>query len=315
MSNFWKNLPKPFTVLAPMEDVTSFAFRETVATLLPKPDVMFTEFTNVEALTSAGFEKTIQRLKFSENQRPIVAQIWGIDPESFYKSACIVHKLNFDGIDINMGCPERSVVKSGAGAAMINDQNLAKEAIEAVKKGAGNLPVSVKTRIGFKSIVTEEWITFLLEQKIDTLSIHGRTAKQASEGEVSWQEIEKAVKIKNEISPETVLVGNGDITSYSEAIELSKKYGLDGVMIGRGIFKNPWVFDKSSKPKKHTKEEYISILLKQMELNEITRNSEKSFEPMKKFFKMYINNFKGASILRKRLMETKNYQEAKKLLT
>jgi nifR3 family TIM-barrel protein len=314
MTNFWKSLPRPFTVLAPMEDVTNFAFREIVATILPKPDVMFTEFTNVEALTSEGFDKTIPRLSFSENQRPIVAQIWGINPESFYKSALLIKKLKFDGIDINMGCPERSVVKSGAGAAMINDQNLAREVINAVKKGAGDLPVSVKTRIGFKSVVTTEWITFLLEQKIDVLSIHGRTAKQMSKGSADWDEVKKAVEIRDKVSPETLIIGNGDVESYSQVVDIQKKYGVDGVMIGRGIFKNPWVFDKTPKPKKHTGEEYIDILLKHLKLNEETGNSLKSFEPMKKFFKMYINNFKGASILRQRLMETKNYQEANSLL-
>lgn len=314
MTNFWKNLPQPFTVLAPMENVTDFAFREIVAKYLPKPDVMFTEFTNVEALTSAGFEKTIPRFNFSPKQKPIVAQIWGLDPEAFYKSAKLVQKLKFDGIDINMGCPDRAVIKAGAGSALINNKNLAKEIITAVKKGAGNLPVSVKTRIGFKSVVTSEWITFLLEQKIDALSIHARTAKQMSKGKPDWDEIKKAVEIKNQTAPNTVIIGNGDVESYSQVIEVHKKYGVEGVMIGRGIFKNPWVFDKSPKSKKHTQEEYTAVLLKHISLNEKTRNDPKSFEPMKKFFKMYINNFKGASILRQRLMETKNYSEAKKIL-
>jgi len=314
MTNFWKNLPQPFTILAPMENVTDFVFREIVATVLPKPDVLFTEFTNVEALTSEGFENTIPRLNFSEIQRPIVAQIWGTTPESFYKSALLVQKLKFDGIDINMGCPDRAVLKGGAGAALINNKSLVKEIISAVKKGADKLPVSIKTRIGVKSVVTSEWITFLLEQKIDALTIHGRTAKQMSKGSADWNEIKKAVEIRNEISPETLIIGNGDVESYSQVIDIHKKYGVNGVMVGRGIFKNPWVFDKSLEPKKHTKEQYIAVLLKHISLNEKTRNDEKSFEPMKKFFKMYLNNFKGASILRQRLMETKNYSEANKLL-
>jgi len=314
MTNFWKNLPLPFTVLAPMEDVTNFAFREIVATLLPKPDVMFTEFTNVEALTSEGFEKTIPRLSFSENQRPIVAQIWGINPKSFYKSALLIQKLKFDGIDINMGCPERSVVKSGAGAAMIDDQNLAREVISAVKKGAGNLPVSVKTRIGFKSVVTTEWITFLLEQKIDALSIHGRTAKQMSKGSADWDEVKKTVEIRDRVSPETLIIGNGDVENYSQVVNIQKKYGVDGVMIGRGIFKNPWVFDPTTLPSHRASCDYINLLLKHMDLCEKTNSNPKAFEPMKKFFKMYINNFKGASILRQKLMETKNFDAARKIL-
>jgi tRNA-dihydrouridine synthase len=314
MTNFWKSLPQPFTILAPMENVTDFVFREIVSTILPKPDVLFTEFTNVEALTSDGFEKTIKRLKFSNVQRPIVAQIWGVDPESFYKSARLIQKLNFDGIDINMGCPDRAVLKGGAGAALINNRGLVKEIITVVKKGAGNMPISIKTRIGVKSVVTSEWITFLLEQKIDALTIHGRTAKQMSKGSADWNEIKKAVEIRNEISPDTLIIGNGDVESNSQVIDIHKKYGVNGVMVGRGIFKNPWVFDKSRGPKKHIEKEYIAVLLKHISLNEKTRNDPKSFEPMKKFFKMYINGFKGASILRQRLMETKNYSEANKLL-
>lgn len=312
MTNFWKSLPHPFTVLAPMENVTDFVFREIVATTLPKPDVMFTEFTNVEALTSKGFDKTIQRLKFSSIQRPIVAQIWGVNPKAFYESAKLIQKLKFGGIDINMGCPVREVIKGGAGAAMINNQGLAKEIIIAVKKGADKLPISIKTRIGVKSIVTPEWITFLLEQKIDALTIHGRTAKQMSKGKADWEEIKKAVVIRNRISPETLIIGNGDVESYSQVLDIHKKYGVDGVMIGRGIFKNPWVFDP--RQSKHLKEEYIKILLKHMEFNQKENTSPKAFEPMKKFFKMYINNFKGASILRQKLMETKDFDSARKIL-
>jgi tRNA-dihydrouridine synthase len=213
-----------------------------------------------------------------------------------------------------MGCPERSVVKSGAGAAMINNQNLVKEAISAVKKGAGNLPVSVKTRIGFKSVVTTDWITFLLEQKIDALTIHGRTAKQMSKGTTDWDEIKKAIEIRDRVSPETLIIGNGDIESYSQAVDFQKKYGVDGVMIGRGIFKNPWVFDPTTLPSHRASCDYINLLLKHMDLCEKTNSNPKAFEPMKKFFKMYINNFKGASILRQKLMETKNFDAARKIL-
>lgn len=314
MTNFWKSLPQPFSVLAPMENVTDYVFREIVVNNLPKPDVMFTEFTNVEALTSEGFGNTIQRLKFSQKQRPIVAQIWGTDPQSFYKSAILIQKLKFDGIDINMGCPDRSVIKGGAGAAMINNMSLAKEIISAVKKGANKLPISVKTRLGTSPEKTTDWITFLLEQKLDTLTIHGRTAKQMSKGAADWEEIKKAVEIRNRIAPETLIIGNGDVESHSQIIDIAKKYGVNGVMVGRGIFKNPWVFDKSAKPKNHTKGEYIRVLLKHISLNESTRNDPKSFEPMKKFFKMYINGFKGASILRQKLMETKKFSESIKLL-
>lgn len=306
--NFWRKLPRPFTVLAPMENVTNFAFRQVVATKLPKPDVLFTEFTNVEALNSGGFERTIPRFTLSMSQKPIVAQIWGINPENYYKSAKLIEKLGFDGIDINMGCPDRAVVKIGACSALINNKSLAKEIIEAVKKGSKKLPISVKTRIGFKKIVTEEWITFLLEQNIDALTIHGRTVKEMSDVPANWDEIKKAVEIKNKISPKTVIVGNGDVKSYSEVIKRYKNYNVDGVMIGRGIFSNPWIFDKNDK--KHTPDEYKNILINHLKL----LDQEKYFDEVKKFFKMYICNFEGANKLRAKLMQTKSVKEALKLL-
>lgn len=306
--NFWRKLPRPFTVLAPMENVTNFAFRQVVATKLPKPDVLFTEFTNVEALNSGGFERTIPRFTLSMSQKPIVAQIWGTNPENYFKSAKLIEKLGFDGIDINMGCPDRAVVKIGACSALINNKYLAKEIIEAVKKGSKKLPISVKTRIGFKKIVTEEWITFLLEQNIDALTIHGRTVKEMSDVPANWDEIKKAVEIKNKISPKTVIVGNGDVINYSEVIKRYKNYNVDGVMIGRGIFSNPWIFDKNDK--KHTPDEYKNILINHLKL----LDQEKYFDEVKKFFKMYICNFEGANKLRAKLMQTKSVKEALKLL-
>lgn len=311
MTNFWAKLPRPFTALAPMEGVTDFAFRETVAAALPKPDVMFTEFTNVDALTSDGYEKTIPRFKFSENQKPIVAQIWGTNPDNFYKSAQVVQKIGFDGIDINMGCPDRAVTKIGAGAALIDNPELVKEIIIATKKGADKLPISIKTRIGYKTVVTEEWISFLFEQKIDAITIHARTGKQLSLVKADWREIGKAVELKDKISPNVRVIGNGDIESYTQAIEMHKKYRVDGVMIGRGIFKNPWVF--KPEPSVHNKNEYIQVLLKHLEIDN-EKNDPRSFEPMKKFFKMYINGFKGSKSLRAKLMETKNCEETRKIL-
>ena len=309
MSNFWKKLPKPFTVLAPMEGVTDFCFREVVSRFLPKPDVLFTEFTNVDALNSSGFEKTIYKLKFSKIQNPIVAQIWGTNPENFYKSAKLIEKLGFDGIDINMGCPDREVVKTGGGAKLINNHTLVNKIINTTREGAGNLALSVKTRIGYDKIITEYWISFLLEQKIDAISIHCRTAKQKSLGIANWKEIKKAVLLKNKISPNTVIIGNGDAKSYQEVLNKYEEFKPDGIMIGRGIFSNPWIFDKNDKGK-HTPKEYKDILIKHLNLYEPDQN----FDSLKKFFKMYINNFKGANKLRIELMNTKNVYEALKLI-
>ncbi|MSP13543.1 MAG: tRNA-dihydrouridine synthase [Chloroflexi bacterium] len=313
MINFWKQLPKPFLVLAPMENVTDFVFREIVSGL-PKPDVFFTEFTNAEALTSEGYVATIGKLKYSENQRPIVAQIWGRSPEALYKAARLVQEMEFDGIDINMGCPDKTVIKMGAGSAHINNRTLTKEVIEAVKAGANNLPLSIKTRIGFHQDITEEWTTFLFEQKINALIIHGRIAQQMSKGQANWQQVGHAVKIKNKISPETILIGNGDIKSFTEAHEMHKNHGVDGVMIGRGIFLNPWVFEKTLDIKLHQKEEYIELLLKHVRLYTEIWGDTKNFDVMKKFIKMYIKDFGGANQLRQNLMETKNSDQVEEIL-
>lgn len=309
MKNFWLKLPKPFTVLAPMEGVTDYIFREVVSRFLPKSDVLFTEFTNVDALNSDGFEKTIYKFKFSKIQRPIVAQIWGTDLKNFYKSAKLVKKLGFDGIDINMGCPDREVVKTGGGAKLINNHTLVSEIIKATKDGANNLPLSIKTRTGYDKVITKEWISFLLEQEIDAISIHCRTAKQKSLGIANWDEIKKAVFLKNKVSPNTIIIGNGDVKSYKEALRKCKTFGPDGVMIGRGIFSNPWVFDKNDTGK-HTSSEYKDILIKHLHLYKPDQN----FDSLKKFFKMYINRFRGAKELRIKLMNTKNVDEALKLL-
>lgn len=312
MSSFWTRLPKPFVVLAPMEDVTDFVFREVVANYLPRPDVMFTEFTNVEALNSEGFDKTIYRFKFSESQRPVVAQIWGLKPENYYKTAKIIVDMGFDGIDINMGCPDKAVVKIGACSALINNQPLAKEIILATKEGAKKLPVSVKTRIGLTEIVTKEWITFLLEQNLDAITIHGRTSKQMSDVPANWTEIGKAVQIRNKISPNTLLIGNGDVKNYNHGVELSKKYGIDGTMIATGMLSNPWAFKTTDK--KYNLEDNKRVLIRHLDLYDKTKESNKAYGVMKKFFKMYINNFDGASALRTKLMSTKTIDEALKIL-
>ena len=312
MKNFWKEIEKPFLVLAPMEGVTDFVFREIVATELPKPQVLMTEFTNVESLMSKGFDNTIIRFKFSEKQRPIVAQIWGMKPDNFYKSAKLIAELGFDGLDINMGCPVREIFKMGACAALINNRPLAKEIIEAVKKGANGLPISIKTRIGIKEAITEDWTGFLLEQKIDALIIHGRTVEQMSAVPADWNEIEKVVKLRDKISPDTLIIGNGDVESCAEAVSKYKEFGVDGVMIGRGIFHNPWVFEKGVKI--HKPEEYKKVLIKHLNLYEKTYKDVGNYHAMKKFFKMYINNFKGANQLRIKFMESNNYKEARALI-
>lgn len=202
--------------LAPMEDVTDAAFRQ-MATILPKPDVMFTEFTSADGLASAGKPRLIQKFMFTPKQRPIVAQIFGANPKTLQSAAKLVKDLGFEGVDINMGCPVKEVVAKGAGAALAKDFTLTRKIIAAVKHGAGDIPVSIKTRLGYDTVITEEWCGFLLEQNIAALAIHARIATQMSEGNANWKEIGKVVKLKNKISPQTIIMGNGDIKSYKEA--------------------------------------------------------------------------------------------------
>lgn len=309
MPNFWTKLVKPFTVLAPMDDVTDYAFRELVANHLPRPDVFFTEFTNAEGLVSSGRERVLRKFLYSEFQRPIVAQIWGVVPKNMTKAAEMVAEMGFDGVDINMGCPDKKVVKKGAGAGCICDLKKTKEIINSVKFGAREMPVSVKTRLGFNKIQTEEWVGFLLSCSIDALTIHGRIATQMSEGEANWEEIGKAVKIRDQVAPHTIIIGNGDIKSYAQALEMYKKYKVDGVMIGRGIFHNPWVFEKTENEILRDKKEYFDLFRKHIDIFDRTWGKTKNFATLKKFCKMYIKGFDGASELRERLMDAKCSEE------
>jgi len=309
--NFWQKLSKPFLVLAPMADVTDFVFREIVSET-NKPDVLFTEFTSADGLMFKGRNKVIKNLLFSEKQRPIVAQIWGILPENYFKATKLIHKLGFDGIDINMGCSDKGVIKKNAGAGIIKDFNLAKDIIDAVKQASDKMAISVKTRLGFDKIITSEWISFLLEQKIDAITVHGRIATEMSKNKANWNEIKKSVKIRNKIAPNTVVIGNGDIKSYKQAIEYSKKYKVDGVMIGRGIFSNPWIFEKEET--NYERQKYINLLLKHTRLYIETWGNTKNFNVLKKFYKMYVREFDGADLLRQKLMDCNNEKEVIKIV-
>lgn len=314
MSNFWQKLPKPFTVLAPMDDVTDIVFRQ-IVNETARPDVFFTEFTNSDGLNSVGNKIVARKLMFDKSQSPIVAQIWGEKPESMEKASGIILKMGFDGIDINMGCPVREVVKKGAGAGLIGKYDNAKKIIDAVKKGVKNkIPVSVKTRLGLSTNIAEEWTTFLLQQDLSTLTIHARTAKQQSKGEADWNEIGKIVEIRNRLSPDTLIIGNGDVKSYVEVLDKHNEYGVNGAMIGRGIFSDPWIFDSTSPRLRRDKPDYLNLLIKHLDLFQKTWGNDKNFAVMKKFFKMYINNFPHASELRVKLMECNNKDEVIKIL-
>lgn len=306
--NFWNKLPKPFFILAPMDGVTDTVFRQIVASQ-GKPDVFFTEFVPVEAILSKKGHKAIEQpLRYSENERPIVAQIWGSNPEYFYKSAQIIKKLGFDGIDINMGCPDKSAVKKGACAALIKNPKLAKEIIHSTIKGAGGLPVSVKTRIGFSSMDTENWVRELLQTPISALILHLRTVVELSKVPAHWDEISKAVRIRDELKSKALIVGNGDIESLEEAREKCKLYGIDSAMIGRGIFNNVRLFNDTDN-RELTSQQKIELLVKHLRLFKKIWGENRHFELMKKFVKCYVNNYRGAFDDRERLMRTKKLDE------
>jgi len=293
--------------LAPMEDVTDTVFRRIVAEAA-RPDIFFTEFASVDGLFSRGREAVIHRFDFTQEERPIIAQVWGSEPGLFYKAAKLVADMKFDGIDINMGCPVKSVLQHDAGAACIQDPERAAEIIAAAREGAGTLPLSVKTRLGYKKI-SEDWIPFLLEQHLDALTIHGRTAAELSKVPAHWDKIGEAVSLRNQMKVHTVILGNGDIADYAGAVTKCNEYGVDGVMIGRGIFHNLWAFDKTGESRMDDHKELFRIMQKHVTLFDETWGKHKNFAIMKKFFKIYVQGFDGASEMREQLFRLESADE------
>ncbi|MBI2019347.1 tRNA-dihydrouridine synthase [Candidatus Daviesbacteria bacterium] len=302
--NFWKKLKKPILILAPMEGVTDTVFRQIVVSV-GKPDVFFTEFVPVDALFSKGQEKILASLKFTKKERPVVAQIWGTDPEKFCLAAQMLSKLKFDGIDINMGCPDKNAVKSGACAALLKNFKLAQEIITATIKGSKGLPVSVKTRIGYKEINTENWVTALLQTPVSALTLHLRTVFEMSKVPAHWDELKSVLKIRENLKSKALIIGNGDIKTIQEAKDKCKEYKIDGAMIGRGIFENVWLFNESIDVSKITPKHKIKLLQKHLQLFKKTYGGSRHFELMKKFVKCYVSGFDGASEKRIQLMQTK----------
>lgn len=309
--HFWKQLQKPAFVLAPMADVTDAAFRRIIAKY-GKPHVIWTEFVSCDGLMSPGRERLLRDLEYTENERPIVAQIFGAKPENFQKTAELVKSLGFDGIDINMGCPEKNIQKQGSCAALIKVPELAKEIIAAAKEGAGGLPVSVKTRIGYHKNEIETWLPALLEAKPAAITLHARTKKEMSDVPARWDVIARAVEIRNREGSETLILGNGDVKTLADAENKVKETGVDGVMIGRGIFGNPWLF--SGREDEPPLEEKFRVMLEHTFLFEEFFLGIKNFSIMKKHYKAYVEGFPGAKELRVRLMETQNAREVESIV-
>ena len=303
-----------------MEDVTDTVFRRIVAEH-GRPDLFFTEFINADGLCSAGRDAVIHRLKYTKTERPIIAQIWGNSPDTYLKACQDIQTLGFDGIDINMGCPVKKITKNGACSALIENPTLAAELIRSAREGARGLPVSVKTRIGFKTKKTEQWITFLLEQGLDALTIHGRIAKDMSDIPADWAEIGKGVILRNRISPKTVIIGNGDVMNMRQAASMVQRHRVDGIMIGRGILHNLFLFrerwagsamaprfaDLKPETKLQFLDQHISLFREEW-------GDKKNFNIMKKFVKVYVSDFEHASQLRNQLVNCNSYDNMLRLI-
>jgi len=321
MKNFWTTLPRPFFVQAPLEDVTDAAFRALIAEIgkVPRPDwrggpdVMYTEFTSADGLLLAsaeGKKKLLKKFLFGEHERPIVAQLFTSVPEHMEKAAEIVRDMGFDGFDINMGCPDRSVEKSGCGAALIKNPTLARQLIRAAQKSG--LPISIKTRIGYKKDELETWLPELLAENPSTIIIHARTREEMSDVPARWDRIARAVQIRGSLGSRTLIVGNGDVKDIADARTKVADTKCDGVMIGRAVFGNPWLFaDRVDEP---TPRERVNTLIRHLELFDELLTGTTSFAVMKKHFKAYISGWDGAKETRMRLMETNSVEEALNIL-
>lgn len=310
MKTIWQELPKPFFVLAPMEAVTDHVFRHVVAQAAA-PDVFFTEFTNATGWVHAGEKAVAGRLTLHPEERyPIIAQIWGSIPEDIAKLALECKKRGFSGIDINMGCPEKTAIKSGGGAAMCQNPALASEVIAAAK--TAGLPVSVKCRLGYSKV--EEWhvwIEHLLRQDLAALTVHLRTKKEMSKVPAHWELMPEIKDLRDAIAPQTLLIGNGDVEDRQHGEKILLETGIDGIMIGRGVFTSIFAFEHE--PKQHAKAELLQLLQHHLVLFEAA-DTKKPYETLKRFFKIYVRDFPGSHELRAQLMETKTPEEARAII-
>jgi tRNA-dihydrouridine synthase len=331
MTSLLDKLPRPFFVLAPMDDVTDTVFRQMVQQVAT-PDMFFTEFVNVDGLQSPGRSKLLPKLKFAESETKLVAQLWGLKPENFeavadqIASGAMAKELglpagcNFVGVDLNMGCPAKSEVQNGTCSALIKIENraLAEEIIVATKKGLdGRLSLSVKTRLGFNE-VDMSWFEFLLGKDLDMLTVHGRTRKEMSKVPAHWDLIGKIVKLRDKLAASTLIIGNGDVASRQQGTALATQHELDGIMVGRGIFHDPFVFSEDGplKWESMSKADKIELYRQHVDLFKTTwGDNGRPIRPLNKFCKMYIQGFDGAKELREQLMAVESTTELQEKLT
>lgn len=350
-TGFWQHLAQPIIGLSPMDGVTDQPFRH-LTKKYGQPDVIYTEFATVEGFCR-GVEKPLTDFLYDETQRPIVAQIYGTNPEFFRQSTIAICQLGFDGVDINMGCPAKSVSQSGAGAGLIRTPKLAQEIVRATQQGVMDwqngatvrdcpdltepicqiietrhqqlpatyqqhdreIPVSVKTRIGYDQPITEEWLKYLLEVEPATIALHGRTLRQAYTGFANWEEIGKAAQLIKSNKPQITFLGNGDVHSRQQALEKVNQYHLDGILLGRATFGNPWIFLKDET--EVTIEQRAALALEHSLLYEQTYQTDEKYRflPMRKHLTWYIKNFPNASEVRVALVQTDNSDQVREILT
>ncbi len=346
MRNFWEDLPRPFFVLAPLANVTDAAFRRIIAKYSKPhgPQAIWTEFVSADGLlraTPEGKAKLMRDLVFSEAERPIVAQFFTSDPEAMEHAARLALELGFDGIDINMGCPDRSVEAQGAGAKLILRPELAVALVATAKRGCENkIAVSVKTRLGYNKDILEDWLPKILASEPAVLTLHARTRKEMSKVPAHWERVKRAVEIRDELGSKTLIVGNGDALDLADAKKKAEESGADGVMLGRAIFGKPWLFaenvseelssEKVLGPRQRQErctlpdhflqkvplslEQRLRIAVEHTKLFEELLGDIKSFAIMKKHFKAYVEGFPGAKELRMKLMETTNAQQVEDII-
>ncbi len=313
-----------------MADVTDAPFRRMIAKYsaherkdgtIGGPDVMWTEFVAADGLVRAtpeGKEKLMADLIYSEEERPIVAQLFTSNPEHMEYAANLVRELGYDGIDINMGCPDRSIEKQGCGSAMIKNPKNAREIIRAAKKGARmgeseGIPVSVKTRIGYNQDQLTEWLPALLEESPAVVTVHARTRKEMSKVPARWEHVRQAVGIRDRLKSETLIIGNGDALSIADAEAKVTETGADGVMLGRAIFGNPWLFHPEKDISNVALDERLRVMVEHTKLFEELLPF-KNFAIMKKHYKAYVNSFSGASELRAELMDKNSATEIEEVV-
>lgn len=272
-----------------------------------------TEFVSVDGLLNAQSQEKLTKylLTYDDSERPLVAQIWGSNPEKFKPSAEYIKKLGFDGIDINMGCPDKKVVAMGAGSALVQDMPRARAILKATKEGAGDLPVSVKIRTGYEKSVVEKWVGELLKENPAAITVHARTKKQMSKVPAQWEEVKLAVEIAR--GSGVPIIGNGDIRSKEEGERRAQETGANGIMVGRGVLGNPWFFSGRS-PVEIPLEEKIKVMLEHARLFEKYFSGIRSFNMFRKHIANYINGFSGARELRGKLMQAKTAQELEEVV-